>query len=128
MSALAFLYAILGTAYINLDGNHIFRKVRLTERTARRSIWNDVLQSVAKPGQIVQVELGDKRSLLGVLQFYSDAADDASVYLIDAAWVKEDGTTVPIPGPGILLGRNSDIQSISLLDPAPTFPLPAPLP
>jgi hypothetical protein len=56
----------------------------------------------------VQIESADKRSLLGVLNYYSDAAEDCSIYLSQAS-----------SGPGILLTKNANIQSISLLDPEP---------
>ena len=128
LAGLSFAYAVLGAVYYRVDGNRLFRAVKLTERTARRSIWNDIFQDVASSKQILQVELGDKRSILGQLVYYSDAAEDCSIYLAQAAWVREDGTTVSIAGPGILLTKNSNIQSISLLDPATISPLPAPAP
>lgn len=116
LSAVTLAFALAGTAYINLDGNWIFRKLKLTERTARRSIWNDIFQKEAKPIQVVQVELADGRSILGLLTYYSDAADDCSLYIEQASWVDSAGTIVPIPGPGILLTKNTNIKSISLLD------------
>ena len=77
--------AIAAALYVNLDGNWLLRKIRVTERTARRSIWNDVFQREVKDSQIVQIELADKRSLLGVLNYYSDAAEDCSIYLSQAS-------------------------------------------
>ena len=126
---LTFFYAVGGVLYFKYDGNRVFRYAGLTVRTARRSIWNDTFQDIASAKQIVQVELGDKRSLLGLLVYYSDVAEDCSIYLSQASWVLENGSLVPIPGPGILLTKNANIQSISLLDPAapPTSP-PVPSP
>jgi hypothetical protein len=76
--------AIAAALYVNLDGNWLFRKIRVTERTARRPF--------------------------GTMYFsyYSDAAEDCSIYLSQAS-----------SGPGILLTKNANIQSISLLDPEP---------
>jgi hypothetical protein len=116
LAAITLVFSLAGVAYTNLDGNWIFRKLRLTERTTRRSIWNDIFQKEAKSIQVVQVELADGRSILGLLTYYSDAADDCSVYIEQASWVDSTGATVPIPGPGILLTRNATIKSISLLD------------
>ncbi len=73
-------------------------------------------QREAKDIQVVQVELGDGRSILGLLTYYSDAAEECSLYVEQASWVGEDGVPVPISGPGILLTKNANIQSISLLD------------
>jgi hypothetical protein len=111
-------FAVFAVAYIRFDGNRIFRKLNLTERTTRNSIWNDIFEHEAIDDQPVQVELADGRNILGVLLYYSDASEDDSVYLTQASWVGAGGQTVPIPGPGILLTKNSGIRSISLLNPA----------
>ena len=116
LAGITLALSLASTAYVNLDGNWIFRKLKLTERTARRSIWNDIFQREAKAIQVVQVELGDGRSILGILSYYSDSADDCSVYIEQASWVDSAGGTIAIPGPGILLTKNSTIKSISLLD------------
>lgn len=110
------VFAVCGAVYVNKDGNRLFRWVKLTERTSRRSIWNDIFQQVATRNQVVQVELGDGRSILGVLSYYSDVAEDCSIYIAQASWVDKDGGTVTIPGAGILLTKNANITSISLLD------------
>lgn len=109
-------------AYIRFDGNRVFQWLRLSERTTRNSIWNDVFESEAIDGQPLQVELADGRNLLGKLHYYSDAAEDASIYLTEAAWVDANASTIPIPGPGILLTKSSGIRCVSLLDPAPDSP------
>jgi hypothetical protein len=116
LGAITLAISLLGVAYTNLDGNWVFRKLKLTERTTRRSIWNDIFQREAKAIQVVQVELGDARSILGLLTYYSDTADDCSVYIEQAMWVETSGAKTPIPGPGILLTKNANIKSISLLD------------
>jgi hypothetical protein len=116
LGAITLAISLLGVAYTNLDGNWVFRKLKLTERTTRRSIWNDIFQREAKAIQVVQVELGDARSILGLLTYYSDSADDCSVYIEQAMWVETSGAKTPIPGPGILLTKNANIKSISLLD------------
>jgi hypothetical protein len=116
LAAITFLVSIAASLYINHDGNRFFRKAKITERTSRRSIWNDIFQREVKDSQVVQVELGDGRSILGVLAYYSDAAEECSLYVEQASWVGGDGIPVPIPGPGILLTKNANIQSISLLD------------
>jgi hypothetical protein len=122
LAALSIVFAFAAVAYIHFDGNRVFQWLHLTERTTRNSIWNDVLESEAIKGQPLQVELADGRSVLGSLHYYSDAAEDASVYLASASWVDANGNAIPIPGPGILLTKNSGIRSLSLLDPAQDAP------
>jgi hypothetical protein len=118
LAAVTAAFALLAVAYIRFDGNRLFRAVGLTERTTRNSIWNDILEREAIDNQPVQVELADGRNILGVLLYYSDASEDGSLYLTQASWVDAYGETVSIPGPGILLTRNSGIRCVSLLNPA----------
>ena len=90
------------------------RKWGLTERTLRESVWNDVL--LTQSGT-VQVGLGDGRIAIGTLSRYSDTGEEGSLFLSNAAWVRElDNSLVPIPGPGLLLTKSSDIQFIMFLD------------
>ncbi len=122
LAVVTFAFGLASVAYIRLDGNQVFQRIQLTERTTRNSIWNDVFESEAIKGQPLQVELEDGRSVLGSLLYYSDAAEDASIYLTRAAWVDMDGGTVAIPGSGILLTKSSGIRTVSLLNPAPDDP------
>jgi hypothetical protein len=129
LAAITFVVGLALIVYLRFDGNRIFRLfditdpnvlrklnwLKLTERTTRNSIWNDIFESEAAQDQVLQVELEDGRSVLGVLFYYSDLADDSALYLKQAAWVSANGEKIPIPGPGILLTKNCGIKSISLL-------------
>lgn len=84
-----------------------------TQRTFRISVWNDTFHTF---GGYVEVDLADGRHIIGWLRFYSDTPDEASVFLEDAAWLKEDGTQLSVPGPGILLTKENGIRSIMFLD------------
>ena len=119
LAVVTIAFALASVAFIRFDGNQLFQRIRLTERTTRNSIWNDVFETEAIKGQPLQVELGDGRSVLGSLLYYSDAAEDASIYLTQAAWVDADGGTIAIPGSGILLMKSSGIRTVRLLNPAP---------
>lgn len=118
LAGITFAFAVLAILYINHDGNRLFRRLRLTERTTRSSIWTDIFESEAGQEQIVQVELPGNRSILGVLLYYSDDPDENSLFIAKASWVTADGDQIPIPGQGILLTKQSGILSISLLSPA----------
>ncbi len=131
LAGITFIVGLALVAYLRFDGNSIFRLfdttnssflqrfrwLKLTERTTCSSIWNDIFESESAQDQVLQVELEDGRSVLGVLFYYSDLAEDSALYLVQAAWVSPDGKRdpIPIPGPGILLTKNSGIKSISLL-------------
>jgi Family of unknown function (DUF6338) len=91
----------------------LLRKIGVTERTARYSIWNDAFQDI--PRSYLQVELSDGRTVVGYLRYYSDDPEESSIFLEDAAWVTEDAQ-IAIDGPGILLTKESKIVFISFLD------------
>lgn len=114
--------ALAAVVFINHDGIRLLRKVRLTERTSRRSVWNDIFEGEASRSQIVQVELDGNRGVQGLLTYYSDYAEDCSVFLEQARWVDSNGLTTPINGLGVLLTKSANIKSISLLDPPPKAP------
>lgn len=122
LAGVTVIFALLAVGYVRFDGNRLFRAIGLTERTTHNSIWNDIFEREAIDNQPVQVELADGRSVLGILLYYSDTSDEGSVYLKEASWVDETGQTIPIPGPGILLTKNCEIRSVSLLNPEPDTP------
>lgn len=130
LAGITVVVALLAAIYVNHDGNRLFRfrRFQVTERTARRSIWNDVFQQEATNNQLVQVELDNNRSLMGVVTYYSDAAEECSLFLEQATWIAADGSTVPVPGLGVLLTKGSNIRSISFLDQHPAVPAPAATP
>jgi hypothetical protein len=116
--ALLPLIAILLAALTALASNQdffgsFFRWLGVTRRTWRASIWSDVFHNY---GGVVQVELADGRSVIGWLKYYSDRAENASLFLERASWVAA-GTTEPvtIDGPGIFLTSESGIRSILFL-------------
>jgi Family of unknown function (DUF6338) len=108
--------ALLYGANINHDWLlHLLRKCKITERTARSSIWNDTFQDVQNT--YILVGLSDGRSVLGYLRYYSDEYEEASVFLEGASWLLENGDQQPIDGPGILLTKEAGIQSVAFLYP-----------
>lgn len=122
LAALALVTGILVSANLNHDWLlRLLRKWRITQRTARNSIWNDAFQDI--PSSFVLVQLSRDRSIIGYLRYYSDEQDDASLFLEDAAWiVDEEGTQSPIDGPGILLTKQSGIESVSFLETGKNHP------
>lgn len=113
---LMILVSIAAVVYINKDGNALLRKFGVTTRTTRRSVWNDIFEGETKTDQVVQIELEGNRSLIGVLSYWSDSADDGSIYVEQAKWVPQTGEPIPVSGPGVLLTKEAKIKSISLLD------------
>ena len=115
LAALAFGLGILYSANLNHDWLlRLLRKLQITQRTARNSIWNDAFHDI--PSSFVLVQISGDRAVIGYLRYYSDEPDDAALFLEDAAWIVDDeGTQVPIDGPGILLTKQAGIESVSFL-------------
>jgi Family of unknown function (DUF6338) len=112
------VFAILYSANINLDwAMRLLRRIGVTERTARKTVWNDTFQEI---GGMVQVGLSGERKILGWLRYYSDEVEESSLFLETASWLKtaEDGTEteVPIDGPGVLLTKSSGIEYVMFLN------------
>ena len=93
----------------------LLRQLKMTEKTSRTSIWNDVLQDIKNT--YLMVELRDGRRIAGYLTYYSDEAEDSSLFLEDAAWLREDGEQVTVDGAGILITKEAGVSTISFLDP-----------
>ena len=116
MAALALVLGMLYSANLNHDWLlRLLRRLRITQRTARNSIWSDAFQDI--PSSFVLVQLSGDRTVIGYIRYYSDEPEDASLFLEDAAWiVDEKGTQEPIEGPGILLTKLAGIESVSFLN------------
>jgi small nuclear ribonucleoprotein (snRNP)-like protein len=91
------------------------RGLKMTEKTSRASIWNDVLQDIKNT--YLMVELKDGRRIAGYLTYYSDEAEDSSLFLEDAAWVGEDGEQVTVDGTGILITKEAGSRQFHFLTP-----------
>jgi Family of unknown function (DUF6338) len=91
----------------------LLRRWRLTERTSRESVWNDVFSNVEGTAQ---VGLHDGRNLIGWIRRYSDLEGERSLFLEKASWVQEDGSTVEIDGEGILLTDKAEIEYVMFLN------------
>jgi uncharacterized protein DUF6338 len=113
---LAAASVVAGIAMGFLQANDItgqlFRRLKLTQRTTRASIWNDVFHELQG---VVQVELGDGRQVMGWLRYYSDDPEHPSLFLEKAAWVTDDGLTT-IDGPGIMISAQTGIKNIMFLN------------
>jgi hypothetical protein len=104
---------IMGYLCTNDISGKILRRLRLTQRTTRSSVWSDIFHELTG---VVQVELADGRQLMGWLKCYSDEPKNASLFLERAAWINDDTSLVPISGPGILLTEQSGIKHVMFLD------------
>ncbi len=115
---LVFIPMALGLCWGYVQGHdllsRLLRRLKMTERTSRDSVWNDVFLSLSGT---VQIGLADGRSVIGWLGRYSDTDNERSLFLERAYWVGANGEDlIPIPGSGLLLTEKSEIQFVMFLD------------
>lgn len=91
----------------------LLRRYKLTERTVRDSVWNDVFANLSGTAQ---VGLHDGRNLIGWVGRYADSGAERSIFLESAAWVNETGGLTPIRGKGILLTDKAEIEYVMFLE------------
>lgn len=84
------------------------RLVRVTDKTARSTIWQDVFTDQKR---YVVVNLSDGRRVFGWPMYYSDTPEEGQIYLYDAAWIVDDHYQ-ELDGHGIFLVRSEQIESI----------------
>lgn len=118
LAGASILFGVIYAANINNDWvMFALRWMKVTERTARKTVWNDAFQEV---GGMVQVGISGERKVLGWLRYYSDEPEESSLFLESASWVvtSEDGneSEVPIDGPGILLTKDCGIEYVMFLN------------
>jgi hypothetical protein len=100
------------------------RKIKITRRTSRPSIWQDVFhdkyqQKKKDPkeeeeakGPYVMVHLTDGRMIYGWPEYFSDDYREGPVvFVTDAQWISEDGKAKEIPYPGIMV-NSSEIRFV----------------
>jgi hypothetical protein len=113
LSATSLVLGALYAASINHDWLlRFFRFIHVTERTSRSTIWNDVFQQI---GGWVQVGLSGDVIVSGWLAFYSDEAEESSLFLEQAAWIDKAGKERLIDGPGILITKEVGIEYVVFL-------------
>lgn len=88
------------------------RKLRITRRTARSSVWFDVFCDIRKH-IIINFENG--RRLYGWPMYYSNEPENPYIFLFKPAWIQED-KFVDLSVEGILITPEQKIESIEFLE------------
>ncbi|MCI0350723.1 MAG: DUF6338 family protein [Acidobacteriales bacterium] len=106
------LSLLIGFSITNDLHGRILRRLHVTQRTTRSSVWSDIFHDV---DYYVQIQFTDGRKIRGWPRHYSDTPEEASIFLEKAAWITSDGKLIEIPGPGILITKNLPIETIMFL-------------
>lgn len=90
-----------------------FRFLKVTKRTSRDSVWNDVFSD--KKSYVI-VNFIDSQRAIGWPEYYSDSSGQEHVFLTQASWIDENNDPIPIKGPGLLLPLGAKIESIEFVN------------
>lgn len=88
------------------------RQWNFSRKTAKASTW---LETFVHAPKFVVIHLDDGRRIYGWPRFYSDNAEDRTVFLEEATWLDEENRIVNEEPISILLDKNSGIKFIEFL-------------
>jgi len=113
--SLAILIGLILALFNNYGwGYAICRKFRLTYKTGKTSVWNDVFYEIRGYWVIVHCEDGSR--IFGWTKYYSLDPEEKYLYISDAKYL---GLTrnddIPIKGPGILITPEAKIKYVEFL-------------
>lgn len=117
LSGLGLSSVLLGLASGLVVGKDIHyrlaRRLNLTARTGRADVWQDVFEDIR--GNWLLVHLDDGQRVLGWARYYSDEGRNPSLFLRQASWVAEDGSTTPVDGEGLLVTERARVKYVEFV-------------
>lgn len=102
---LSMILGLLSTTDVHMK---ILRKLRITDKTARETVWLDVF---TEQKRYVIVNLSDGRRVFGWPMYYSNEQEDGFLYLYNAAWV-QGSSYIDLNIHGLFLVKKGNIDSI----------------
>ncbi len=107
--ALAVLFPLL-LGLLTTTNAHmkLLRAVRITEKSARETVWLDVF---ADQKRYVIVNLKSGRRVFGWPMYYSNTPEEGMIYLYNPAWIGDNGQYIDLDIHGLFL-VGEDINSI----------------
>ena len=108
--------SILLAVSINHDLHmKIFRKIGITKRTSRVSVWHDVFMDQK---HYVVVNFEDGRRIVGWPEHFCDDVNERSLFLSSSAWIDTSGDEqkkIELDNHGILITDNAKISTIEFV-------------
>ncbi len=117
LRALVVVSALLGAAVGVIEAHDFHYKLArlfgLTDRSGTHDAWQEAFSK--NRTEWVLVHLADGRRLRGWPVLCSEHGSRPSLFLSSAAWIREDGVSVPIPGPGVLVTEQAEVRYAEFL-------------
>lgn len=103
---LPILLGFLSTTDIHMK---LLRKLKITNKTARETVWLDVF---TEQKRYVIVNLFDGRRIFGWPMYYSNNPEEGCLYLYNAAWINDEGKYINLKIHGLFLVKKDNIESV----------------
>lgn len=109
---LSVILPLIFGAFIHNDlHTKILRHLKITDKTSRSSVWQDVYINEKRH---VTAHLKDGRRIYGWPMYYSHNSLEPHLYLFQPAWITDDGKYIECGTHGILL-KNEDVEIIEFM-------------
>lgn len=112
---ISILFGIILALFNNYSwGYKICQRLKITYKTGRHSVWNDVFNEVRGYWVIVYLEEGTR--IFGWVRHYSADPEDKCLFIADAKYLgKSREQDIEINGPGVLIPSEAKIKLIEFL-------------
>ena len=87
----------------------LFRFLKITDRTSRISLWFDIFTTHK---DYVVITYKDGKRLYGWPEYYSDEAEDKSLFISRASWLDQNNNMTKIGGRGVLFPTTENIETV----------------
>ena len=91
----------------------LLRRLRVTNKTARDTVWLDVFTDQKR---YLIVNLSDGRRVFGWPMYFSNTPEKKNIYLYNPSWITEDGDYIDLDIHGLFLVKADNIDSIEFLN------------
>jgi hypothetical protein len=98
-------------------GYWLLRKIKLTIKTGRPSVWWDIFNEVKKKWIVVHLNDDNDTRIYGYAGYVPENPEEKDLFIAEASFLDDENKEHPIPGPGILLSAAKDVKFIEFVDP-----------
>ena len=91
----------------------LLRRLRVTNKTARDTVWLDVFTDQKR---YLIVNLSDGRRVFGWPMYFSNTPEEGNLYLYNPSWITEDEGYIDLGIHGLFLVKADNIDSIEFLN------------
>ena len=103
---------VLGGLIHNDLHTKFFRFLKITDKTSRISVWQDVFVNEKK---YLVITLNDNKRIYGWPMYYSHEKENSHIFLYNPAWIDDNDKYIECNTHGILI-KNEDIRFLEFMN------------